>query len=235
MSNQMDLKQEIKTEKAKFKSLSFGDKIAYIKDYYSMHILVVVIVVITIFAIFKTYEAKNFNTVLYVALVNNDKSVWAEDDDSYERKLSAPYAQHIGIDNDNDRIIIDNNYILDYDRDEELSVYSAESLVAMIYGANLDILMGNELSLEYFCEDEYTFFYTLDTIFDEELLKNHADKIIYHTYADGTSVPVAFDVTDCQYIKDAELTIAPVYVSVLENTTRLDTSIDYIRHILESK
>ena len=235
MSNQMDLKQEIKAEKGKFKTLSFNEKITYIKDYYSLHILIVLIAIVLVFAIYRTYDAKNFNTVLYVALVNNDKSVWEEDDDTYENKLSNTYAEYIVIDNDNDRIIIDNNYILDYDKDSEMSVYSAESLVAMIYGANLDILMGNELSLDYFCEDDYTFFYNLDEIFDADLLKTHGNKIIYHTYADGTKVPVAFDVTDCRYIKNANLTVSPVYVSVVENTERLETSVDFIRHILESE
>ncbi len=235
MSNQMDLKQEIKEGKSKFKTLSFGQKLIYIKDYYSLHILVAIILVITAFAIYKTYEAKNFNTVLYVALVNNDKSVWDEDDDSYETLLSAPYAASIGIDNDKDRVVIDNNYIMDYDRDSEMSVYSAESLVAMIYAANLDILMGNELSLDYFCEDDYTFFHPLDVIFDEALLNKHQDKIIYHTYKDGTKVPVAFDVTECAFIKNANLTLAPVYVSVLENTNRLDAATSYICYILESE
>ncbi len=235
MSNQLDLKQEIKEGKSKFKTLSFGQKLTYIKDYYSLHILVTIIIIITGFAIYKTYEAKNFNTVLYVALVNNDKSVWSEDDDSYETRLSNPYAASIGIDNDKDRIIIDNNYLIDYNRDSEMSVYSAESLVAMIYAANLDILIGNELSLDYFCEDEYTFFHPLNVIFEEEFLNKHQDRIVYHTYTNGTKVPVAFDVTSCKFIEDAGLTLAPVYVSVLENTNRLDAATDYIRYILESK
>lgn len=235
MSNQMDRKQEIKAEKSKFKTLSFNEKITYIKDYYSVHILAVIIAIVTIFAIYITYEAKNFNTVLYVVLVNNDKPIWGEDIDLYATTLSSTYAQHIGVDNDKNRVIIDNNYILDYDRDAEMSVYSAESLMAMNYASTLDILIGDELSLDYFCEDEYTYFYPLNEIFDEEFIKKYEEKVIYHTYTDGTKVPVAFDVSDCQYIKNASLTLTPVYLSVLKNTARLDISADYIRYILESE
>lgn len=233
MSNQMDLKQEIRAEKGKFKTLSFGQKIAYIRDYYWIHILAVIIIAITVFAIYRTYKAQNYNTVLYAALVNNDKSVWDEDTDSYESMLSDSFEQYLGVDGEKDRVIIDNNYTLDYDRDPEMSVYSAESLVAMIYAAHLDILIGNELSLDYFCEDEDTFFYNLNEIFDDDFLEKHQDKIVYYTYTSGTTVPIAFDITNCKLCREAGLTVNPVFISVFSNTERLDTSVEYIRFILE--
>lgn len=235
MSNQMNLKQEIKAEKGKFKSLSFGEKIAYIKDYYWMHILTVIIIAVVIYSIFITYKSKDFNTVLYCALVNNEKSLWDPDTDSYESLLSKPFEEYLGIDGDKDRIIIDNNYILDYERDSEMSVYSAESLVAMIYSSQLDILIGNELSLNYFCEDDDTFFHPLNEIFDDEFLNRHQEKIIYHTYKDGTKVPVAFDISECTLTKEAALTVSPAYISVYANTTRLDTAKEYIQFILDEK
>lgn len=235
MSNQMDLKQEIKAEKGKFKKLSFGEKITYIKDYYWMHILAFIIIAITIFAIYQTYKSQNYNTVLYAVLVNNDKSMWDEDTDSYESVLSRSFEQYLGVDGDKDRVIIDNNYVLDYDRDSEMSVYSAESLVAMIYASHLDLLIGNELSLDYFCEDEDTFFYNLDELFDEEFLQKYSDQIIYYTYTNGTTVPIAFDITDCKLCKDAGLTVNPVLISVFSNTERLDTAVEYIKFVLEEK
>ena len=235
MSNKLDLKQEIKAEKGKFKSLPFGEKLTYIKDYYSVHIIAVVIIIIAAYAIFITYRDKNFNTVLYAVLINNDKSLWSEDVDSYEYHLSKPFADYLGIDNDKDRIVIDNNYILDTDRDEEMSVYSAESLVAMFYGKHIDIHIGNELSVQYFCQDDDTFFYPLNTIFDEEFLEKYKDRIYYHTYADGTKVPVAFDITDCSFTKDASLTVNPVLIAVFCNTERLDTATEYIRFILDQE
>ena len=39
MSNQLNIKQEIKAEKNKFKSLPFKQKLTYIKDYYTIHII----------------------------------------------------------------------------------------------------------------------------------------------------------------------------------------------------
>lgn len=235
MSNQMDLKQEIKAEKGKFKTLSFGQKITYIKDYYWMHILTVIILLVVIYSIYITYQAKNFNTVLYCVLVNNAKSSWDPDTDSYETALSKHFEEYLGIDGDKDRVIIDNNYILDYERDPEMSVYAAESLVAMIYGSQLDILIGDELSLDYFCEDDDTFFHPLNEIFDEEFLNRHQDKIVYHTYADGTKVPVAFDISQCSLTKKAELTVSPALISVYSNTTRLDCAKEYIQFILDEK
>lgn len=233
MSNQMNLKQEIKAEKSKFRQLSLGEKFNYIKDYYLIHIIAVIIIIITAFAIYRTYQSKNFNTVLYAVLINNDSSVWNEDIDSYEARLSAPFEEHLGIDGKKDRVVIDNNYILDYDRDAEMSVYSAESLVAMIYASSIDIHIGNELSLDYFCEDNDTFFYNLNEIFDEDFLEKYKDKIIYYTYTDGTCVPIAFDITDCKLTKDASLTISPVLIAVFSNTARLESAVEYIQFILE--
>lgn len=233
MSNQLDLKQEIKQEKKKFKTLSFGEKIRYIKDYYRLHILTVIIIAVVVYAVYITYEAKNFNTVLYAVLINNDKSVWDEDTDSYEAALSVPFEQHLGLDGQNDRIIIDNSYILNQEKDFEMSVYSAESLVAMIYAGHIDLHIGDEYSFDYFTNNNELFFYDLRELFDEAFLEKHKDSIIYQTMSNGTSFPVAFDVSDCEFIKDAGLTTSPTIISVYANSTRLETAVEYIRFVLE--
>lgn len=236
MSNQLDLKQEIQAEKKKFKTLSFAEKINYIKDYYSIHILAVLILVVVAVAVYHTYQEKNYDTELYVALINNDKSVWDEDIDSYEQMLSNGFAAHLGIDNDKKRVEIDNNYTIDYERDPEMSAYSAESLVAMIYGAHVDILLGDQKALDYFCDDEGTFFFSLDTIFDAQFLEKYKDRIVYYTPPKGNGpIPMAIDVTDCPYIQDAGLTLDQVFVTIFANTKRPENSIEYIRFILQEQ
>lgn len=233
MSNQKNLKEEIKEGKSKFKELSFGAKIGYIKDYYSIHIFAVIVVIIAAFAIYRTYQAQNFDTVLYAVLINNDKSVWDEDEDKYAKRLSEPFEAYLGIDGDSERVVIDNNYILDYDRDAEMSVYSAESLVAMFYSAHIDIHIGNRLSLDYFCQDDDCFFFDLRKVFDEEFLNRHEDKIVYCTFSDGTQIPVAFDISGCKLVKDAELTVSPPLIAIFFNTKRPDTAVEYVRFILD--
>lgn len=233
MSNQKDLKQEIKEGKSKFKSLSFGGKIEYVKDYYSIHILAVIIIIATIFFIYRTYQDQNYETVLYAVLINNDKSVWDEDEDKYAKGLSDPFEAYLNIDGESERIIIDNSYILNYDKDAEMSVYSSESLVAMFYGAHLDVHIGDNLSLDYFCQDDDCFFYDLRDIFDEDFLKKHEDKIVYHTFSNGTQVPIAFDISSCKMVQEAELTVSPVLIAVFFNTERLDTAVEYVRFILD--
>lgn len=232
MSNQLDLKQEIQAEKKKFKTLSFSEKIHYIKDYYSIHILAVLILCVVVVAVYCTYQAKNYDTELYVVLVNNDKSVWDEDIDSYEQLLSNEFARHLGIDNDTRRVEIDNNYTIDYETDPEMSAYSAESLVAMIYGAHVDVLIGDQKALDYFCDEEGTFFFTLDEIFDKEFLETNKDRIIYHTPKGQSAIPFALDVTDCSFIREAGLTLDKVYIAIFANTERSETAIEYIKYIL---
>lgn len=233
MSNQKSLKEEIKEGKSKFKELSFGAKIGYIKDYYSIHILTVIIILITGFAVYRTYQAQNYETVLYAVLINNDKSVWDEDEDKYSKGLSEPFEAYLGIDGSSRRVIIDNNYILDYDKDAELSVYSAESLVAMFYSANIDIHIGDRLSLDYFCQDDDCFFFDLRKIFDEEFLKRHEDKIVCCTFSDGSQIPVAFDVSSCKIMRETQVTVSPVLIAVFFNTKRPDAAVEYIKFILD--
>jgi hypothetical protein len=234
MSNTLNRRQEIAEQKAKFKELSFNEKLGYIRDYYWVHIVFTIIAVIVIIALYHTYQDKNFNTVLSAVLINNDTAKWDEDAASYESILSDTYEEYLGIDGVKDRFVVDNNYILDYARDSEMSIYSAESLMASIMGSRIDIHIGDALSMEYFCEDDYTFFYELDQLFDEDFLKQYEDRIYYHTYEDGQKVPVAFDVTDCKVITDAGLTIEPVYLGVFANTKRLEASADYLRFVLSS-
>lgn len=233
MSNQKSLKEEIKEGRGKFKELSFSAKIGYIKDYYSIHILAVVILIIAVFAIYRTYQEQNFETVLYTVLINNDKSVWDEDEDKYSKGLSDPFEAYLGIDGKQKRVVVDNSYILDYDKDAEMSVYSAESLVAMFYGSHIDVHVGNRLSLDYFCQDNDCFFYDLREIFDEEFLKRHEDRIEYCTFTDGTQIPIAFDISNSKIAQESEITVSPPLIAVFFNTKRLDTAVEYIRFILD--
>ncbi len=233
MSNQKNLKEEIKEGKDKFKKLPFGAKLGYIKDYYSIHILAVIIVIVVIFSIYKTYQAKNYETILYTVLINNDKSVWDEDEDKYSKGLSEPFESYLNIDGDSQRVVVDNNYILDYDRDAEMSVYSAESLVAMFYGAHMDVHIGDKLSLDYFCQDDDCFFYDLRKIFDEDFLKRHEDQIVYCTFSNGNQIPIALDISSCKIVKEAGLTVSPTLIAVFFNTERLDTAVEYVRFIMD--
>lgn len=233
MSNQKDLKQEIKEGKSKFKELSLGGKIGYIKDYYAIHIIAAIIIVVVIFSIYRTYQAQNYETILYTVLINNDKSVWDEDEDKYSKGLSDPFEAYLNIDGDSQRVIVDNNYILNYDKDAEMSVYSAESLVAMFYGAHIDVHIGDKLSLDYFCQDDDCFFYDLREIFDEEFLKRHEDQIVYCTFSDGTQIPIAFDISESKLIKESEATVSPALIAIFFNTRRLDTAVEYVRFIMD--
>lgn len=232
MSNALDRKEEIAQQKAKFKEMSFTEKIGYIKDYYWVHISLTILAVIVAIALYNTYQDKNYNTVLHAVLINNDTAKWDEDIASYEAILSDTYEEYLGIDGIKDRFTVDNNYIINYAKDPEMSIYSAESLMASIMGSRIDIHIGNDLSMEYFCEDEYTYFCELDTIFDEEFLKKYEDRIYYCTYKNGSKVPVAFDVTNCSAITAASLTIDPVYVGIFANTKRIDAATDYLKYVL---
>ncbi|MCR5216087.1 MAG: hypothetical protein K6C69_04055 [Lachnospiraceae bacterium] len=235
MSNQKDLKEEIRSEKAKFKELPFGEKIAYIKDYYWMPIVAVILGILLIYALIQTFIAKNYDTVLYVVLVNNDKSVWDDDIDRYENALSADYAAYIGVDNVKERVIVDNNYVLDWEKDAEMSIYSAESLTAMIYAGHFDVVFSDDPGMDYFCEDEYTYFYNLEEIFSAEYLEAHKDQIYYYTYKDGHSEPIAFLVKEEPKVAAAGLTIDPVYVGVISNSTRTEQAVDYIQFMMSEE
>lgn len=234
MSNQLNRKQEIKQEKKKFNSLPLNQKIGYIKDYYSIHIIAVIVICLIGFFVYKTYQEKNYNTYLYAVLINNDTSDWDSDIDSYEHNLSSGFAEHVGIDNVNDRVVIDNNYIINIEKDHEMSVYSAETLVALMYGKGIDVVIGDNLAIDYFCDDDYTFFYEYNTLFDDDFIKKYEDKLVWHTYDNQDKVPIAFDVTDCAFIKNANLTVNPVYISIVSNTEHLEAAMEYVKFILES-
>lgn len=232
MGNQLDRKQEIKEETKKFKTMSFSEKLTYIKDYYWLPIVAVILTVIVGLALVKTFQQKNFKTVLYIALINNEKSVWSEDVDQYEHDLSDVFAAKIGIDNEKQRIIVDNSYTINMKKDSEMSLYSAESLIGMYQGQKVDLMLGDQEAIEYFYGEYDTFFHDLNDVFDEEFLQQYQDKIVYFTGKDGNKTPVAFDVSECQLIKDSALTIEPAYLAIYYTTKRLDVAADYVRFVL---
>lgn len=232
MSNQKNLKEEIKENKGKFKSLSFAGKIGFIRDYYWLHISAVILAIILIISIVHTVRVNSYNTAINVIITNNTVADWVEENDVLEAYIINGFAAYTGLDNVNDRIFVNDYYLVADARDSELSAINSQTLTAMFAGCDIDIYIGDNKSINYFASDTDPFFTDLSSFLDAAAFEKAKDMLVYFTYKDGNNFPFAIDVTDTPFAKQAGFVSDQVIIAIPDNTTRPEMCAEFINYVL---
>lgn len=232
MSNQKSLKEEIHENKGKFKELSFMDKLHYIKDYYWLHIFIVILCILLAISIIKTIRDNDYETAINIIIANNTVINWVEEHDTLEAFIEDGFASYIGVDNKENRVLVSDYYLVADRRDSELSAINSQMLTAMFAGGQIDIYIGDTKAIDYFSSDLDPFFYNLKELLSPELYEQLADKMIYYTYEDGNTFPFAVDVTDTPFATAAGFVSEQVLVAIPDNTERSETAVSFVEYIV---
>jgi hypothetical protein len=232
MSNQKSLKEEIKENRGKFRDLSLSGKIQFIADYYWLHILAVLVLILLGVSIVRTVRDNNYNTALNVIIANNTVVGWVEENDSLETAILDGIVPYLNVDNVNDRVFVNDYYLVADSRDSELSAINSQTLTAMFAGAQIDVFIADRKAVSYFSSDIDPFFYDLSTILDENTLKQLDGLLVEYTFKDGSSIPYAIDVTDTPFAQNAGFVSDEVLITIPNNTERLDAAISFIQYVL---
>lgn len=215
---------EIREQNAKLKDAPLKDKIAYFREYYLRTTVVVLIA-----AFFAGYLAYSMLTApsdtAFAAYFYNDTG------DSSNTELLDGFVAYQNIDTKKHEAYIDATMNFYPDRADQDSYMSLQKALAVLATGELDVIIGDTDTLNYFARSECL--HDITTVLPDDLLTQFGDRLYYAAYGEsGGQVPVGVYVTDSPrlnqyyYYVDRE----PILGLVI-NSDSLDNAIAFLRYI----
>ncbi len=222
--NNNSLNDEIREQNAKLKGAPLKQKLQYFKDYYLITTIIVIAVCAFIFALVRAMVTSPDDTA-FAAFFYNDYG------DSSSTALIDEFTEYMGIDTSKHDAYIDATMIYSTDESNYDSYLSLEKAMTVVAAKELDVIVGNSETIDYFARCE--FLSDVTQILPDDLLTQFEDSIYYATLDDGTQIPVGIYVSDAPklnenyyYYGDAEA----IYTFIV-NSQNVDTAIEFLRFI----
>lgn len=125
-------------EKKTFKTMTFGEKLEHIWEYYKLAILAVVfIVVVVVYAIVKVVTPEP--DIVMNALLVNSNSFEVSEEDAFDS-----YLKENGYDIEHETINVNTALYMDTENGGQASVTSYQALIAMVMVGEIDLLVADE-------------------------------------------------------------------------------------------
>ncbi|MDO5382759.1 MAG: hypothetical protein Q4F06_08615 [Eubacteriales bacterium] len=228
MANGKNIKDEIREQKGKFKTLTFSQKVQYIWEYYRFIILAVIITVCVVVSFIVAFNRNNYETVFNVAVCDGKMTGYDAQSDDF----TTEFTKYLGIDGKKKQVFFDYNYnlIQENPMDSDPAI-SYEKIYILAQTRGLDGYICNYDCVDYFCTKNDCFFYDLNELLNKEELEALSDKLIYHTLSDGTEVPVAVDIREAPNVKDTNLTSDHPCYGIVQSTKYAENAVDFIRYL----
>lgn len=222
--NNNSMRDEIREQNAKLKNASFGEKLGYFKEYYLKTTLVVIIA-----AIFIGYIAYSMITApsetAFAAFFYNDTG------DSSNTGLIDGFVEYLNLDTKEYDAYIDTTMIYDPDSSDINAYMSVEKALAVISTNELDVIIGDTNTADYFARSECL--HDITTILPDDLLAKFKDKLYYAKSGENEElIPVGIYVTDSPKLNEYYYYVdkEPIMGFII-NSNSLDNAIEFLRYI----
>ena len=222
--NNNSMHDEIREQNAKLKGAPFKEKFNYFKEYYLKTTLVIIVAVV-----FIGYLAYNMITApsdtAFAALFYNDTG------DSSNTELIDGFVEYMNIDTKKHDAYIDATMNYSADSSDMNTYMGLEKAMAIISTSELDVVMGDTDTIDYFAKSECL--HDITTILPDDLLAKFKDKFYYAEVGESASlVPVGIYVTDSPKLNEHYYYVnqEPVMGFVV-NSNSLDNAMEFLRYI----
>lgn len=230
MAKGNSIKDEIKEEKKKFKTLSFFAKIQYIWQYYRYYILGVILAAAAVAAFINSYIRTNYDTVCYIAVAEGSIPNQADNTDV----LSTGFAQYLGVNGKSERIDIDYTYSIVGDAlDQPNTTIDINKIYTLASTANLDGYLTERELIDFFSSDQEAFLYDLRELLTDDELEKINDYLVYYTDGKGESIPFAVDISNAPKVRDSGLVLKDPCYGVVVTSKYPENAVGFIRYIFE--
>lgn len=222
--NNNSLHDEIREQNAKLKGAPFKEKLAYFKEYYLKMTLLVVAIVVFLGYLGYTMITAPSDTA-FAAFFFNDAG------DSSSTALADGFIEHANIDTKEYYAYIDatmsyNSEAADYD-----AYAGLEKTMAVIAAKELDIIVGDAQTVDYFSKAEC--FHDITTILPEDLLDKFKDKLYYAKVGESEDlIPVGVYITDApKIIENYYYPHTDAILGFIANSNSIDNAVEFLRYI----
>ena len=222
--NNHSMHDEIREQNAKLKGAPFKEKLAYFKEYYLKQTIVIIVAVILVGSIVYSTVTSPSDTAFAAYLYNNTG-------DSSDTGLIDGFIAYAGIDTKESNAYIDTT--MHYSPDgQNLDAYNMlEKSMAVVMSGELDVVIGDADTIEYFSRSECL--HDITTVLPQDLLDKFQDKLYYAKLGESDELtPVGIYVTDSpklneyHYYTDGE----PLF-GLIANSNSLDNAVAFLRYL----
>lgn len=222
--NNHSMHDEIREQNAKLKGAPFREKLSYFQEYYLKTTLLVIAAVIFIGYIAHSMLTAPSDTA-FAAYFFNDTG------DSSNTELIDGFVEYLDLDTSAHEAYIDAtmNYIPD---SGDINVFmSLEKTMAVISTSELDVVVGDAETADYFAKSECL--HDITTVLPDDLLTKFKDKLYYAEVGEAKElVPVGIYVTDSPKLNEYYYYVdrEPILGFII-NSNSMDNAIAFLRYI----
>lgn len=215
---------EIKEQNAKLKNASLKKKLGYFKDYYLKMTLAIAAGVILIVSMIVTMVTAPDDTGFAAFFFNNNEFIT-------ETPMLDEFVTYAAIDTKEHDAYIDSSLYYDSEINSQDIYATLEKSIAVISTNELDIVVGDEEAVEYFCQIEACADVT--ALLPADLMEQFQDKLYYSTNLEtGETLPLGLYVADSPklaeygYYKGQE----PI-LCFIANSNSIENAITFLRYL----
>lgn len=222
--NNHSMHDEIREQNAKLKGAPFREKLSYFQEYYLKTTLVVIAAVIFIGYIAHSILTAPSDTA-FAAYFFNDTG------DSSNTELIDGFVEYLNLDTSVHEAYIDAtmNYISD---SSDINIFMGlEKTMAVISTGELDVVVGDAETADYFARSECL--HDITTVLPDDLLTKFEDKLYYAEVGENKElVPVGIYVTDSPKLNEYYYYVdrEPILGFII-NSNSMDNAIAFLRYI----
>ena len=222
--NNHSMHDEIREQNAKLKNAPLREKLAYFKEYYLKTTIIAVVAIILVGSMIYSMLTSPSDTAFAAYFYNNTG-------DMSDSGLIDGFVAYAEIDTKKSNAYVDTT--MHYSPDgQNLDAYAMlEKSMAVITTGELDVVVGDTDTIDYFANSESL--HDITTILPEDLLEIFQDKLYYAKLGESDELtPVGIYVTDApklseyHYYTDME----PV-LGFVANSNSLDNAVAFLRYL----
>lgn len=235
------MKEHIRNEFEKLKSMTFKKKVEYIWEYYKWGILAAVFIIFIAVSIITAMTRNNPNAVTIMACDFLPPMVSSEDEELAEEKLNDSFVSYTGMDKPSKPLINVDASVSLATGDDYMATMMRQKLIATLGAGAVDIMIGKEADME-----EYASLNTFDDIrnyLSEDTVSMLEEK---NLICKATVTPDETDDTDTapyevyygikidnsSVLKDAGYETAGSVVALIPHSDKYDISVQIVQMII---
>jgi len=219
----MSFKERMNIEKEKLKQMDTKGKVEYIWEYYKFWIIGTLAMMILIYGLVDAQIENSKETYIYVTMVNSQLV------SSGETSLLDDFADSIGIDTSEKKVILDTSIQMDAEVSSEYSMNSSAKMFAQFAAKTIDVTVMNKDMIDFF--DDKDAFASLDKVLPADFYNAHKDNFITGTDSEGNEYICAMDISDSVIFQESNAYSETPYFSIVSNTENLDNSIQFLEYL----
>ncbi|MCD8038250.1 MAG: hypothetical protein LUE96_04080 [Lachnospiraceae bacterium] len=222
--NNQSLSDEIREQNAKLKGAPLKEKLLYFKDYYLLTSVIVIAICAFTFSLAYSIITAPKDTA-FAAFFYNDYG------DSSSTDLIDGFTEYMGIDTSKHSAYIDASMTYSSDFSDYDSYTGLEKAMAVITAQELDVVVGDAQTIDYYARCE--FLHDVTDILPEDLLEQFVDSIFYAELDDGETIAAGIYVSDAPKLNENYYYYedSGAILSFIVNSNNIDTAIEFLRFI----